>query len=53
MQKQPGSWREMVYVLGQRVIGVCREALQKPFLLCGLCVLGEDFDLERQKVSKR
>lgn len=41
------------YALGQRVIGVFREVLQKPFLLCGLCALAEDFNLERQNISKQ
>lgn len=39
-----------LYVMGQRVIGMLGGSLlQKPFLLCGLCVLAEDFDLERKE----
>lgn len=41
------------YVMGQRVIACFGGSLlQKSLLLCGLCVLAEDFDLERKKVNK-
>lgn len=34
---------------GKESLACLGKLLQKPFLLCGLCVLAEDFDLERKK----